>query len=300
MTSSRRSKRSSAARFFLRGLVTLLPVVLTVFIFVTVYNFVDKYVTGPINGVIYWSLESNGAGWGALALLDVDPYSVEFLDPDSLTLDLRDNAKTHGFDSDEFKLALFNERVDHETFFRDLESLAIDTEQLREVVEQKVPPIIGLGLSLILVLWIGWLVTGIVGRRAVRWVDRAMHVIPFVRSVYPYAKQVVDFFLSDNELEFDSVVVVPYPSEGLWSIGFVTNAALRTAREKTGKDLVAIFIPSSPMPMTGYTVFIELERCIPVPISIDEALRVTVSAGVIVPPSQQAERPDAVRKPAED
>lgn len=286
----RRTKRTRTAAFFFRGLVTLLPVVLTVFIFVTVYNFVATYVTGPINSTIYWSLESNGLGWRALTLLDVDPYDVEFLDADALTFDLRDEAELHGYDSDEFKLALFNERVDNEDFFRDLEALAIDPVKLRETVEVKVPPIIGLVLSLSLVFWIGWLVTGIVGRRAVRSFDRALHHIPVIRSVYPYAKQVVDFFLSDSELEFDTVVAVPYPSEGLWSIGFVTNEGLRSARESTGLDLVAVFVPSSPMPMTGYTIFVDVARLIPLSLSVDEALRVTVSGGVIVPPDEQVEK----------
>ena len=59
-------------------------------------------------------------------------------------------------------------------------------------------------------------------------------------------------------------------------------------REETGLNLVAVFVPSSPMPMTGYTIFVEANRLIPLPISVDEALRVTVSGGVLIPPGEAA------------
>lgn len=286
---SRKSKRSRAALFFLRGLVTLLPVVLTVFVIVTVVNFVSTYVTGPINRTIYWSLESNGAGWSVLSWMGVDPYAKEFFHPDSLELELREMRERDGYDDPAFQAALANFREDEETFLRDLPTLAIDSEKLRSKLKGKVPPVVGLGLSLVLVLWLGWIVGGFFGRRIVGNFDKVLNAIPVVRSVYPYAKQLVEFFLSENELEFDTVVAVPYPSKGLWSIGFVTNKALKTAREVTGQDLVAIFVPSSPMPMTGYTIFVDISRLIPLPISVDEALRVTVSGGVLLPPHEYVE-----------
>jgi len=285
----RKSKRSRAALFFLRGLVTLLPVVLTVFVIVTVINFVSVYVTGPINRTIYWSLESNGVGWSVLDWMGVDPYGKQFFEPDALELELRELREREGFESPVFQAALANHRDDSVTFLRDFEALAINEEKLRNALRSKVPPIVGLGLSLVIVLWLGWLVGGFFGRRFVSNLDKLLSVIPVVRSVYPYAKQLVEFFLSENDLEFDTVVAAPYPSEGLWSIGFVTNKALRTAREVTGQDLVAVFVPSSPMPMTGYTIFVDVARLIPLPISVDEALRVTVSGGVLLPPHEYVE-----------
>ena len=67
----------------------------------------------------------------------------------------------------------------------------------------------------------------------------------------------------------------------------ITSSAMKTLREATGKTLVTVFIPSSPMPMTGYTTFVPAEKVIPVPISVDEALRVTMSGGVLIPPREK-------------
>ena len=120
-----------------------------------------------------------------------------------------------------------------------------------------------------------------------------------IKSVYPYTKQIVDFFLSDNQLEFDTVVAAPYPSEGVWALGFVTGSGLASINERLGGSFVSVFIPTSPMPMAGFTVFLAAERLIPLDITVDEALKVTVSAGVIVPPAESAGELTAALKQAE-
>ena len=117
--------------------------------------------------------------------------------------------------------------------------------------------------------------------------DRALYQVPIVRSVYPYAKQLVEFFYSDQEIEFQSAVAVPYPSDHLYTLGFVTSSGMATLHRELGGAYVSVFIPSSPMPMTGWTVFVSADRLISLPISVDEALRVTVSAGVLIPPTER-------------
>src|SRR5262245_35245914 len=85
--------RSGVAGFFLRGVVTLLPVVLTLVIFGLLFQMVDRYVTGPINSVIYWSLERNALGWQTLEALGIDPLAGDYLDPDRLPLELQNLAR---------------------------------------------------------------------------------------------------------------------------------------------------------------------------------------------------------------
>ena len=82
-------------------------------------------------------------------------------------------------------------------------------------------------------------------------------------------------------------MAAPYPSEGVWAIGFVTGGGLKTVHEELDGTYLSVFIPTSPMPMTGFTVFLPAEKLIPLDISVDEALRVTVSAGVLVPESER-------------
>ncbi len=291
MAHSKRSKRSRLALLFLRGLVTVLPVVLTVFIFVTVFQFAGAYVTRPVNSTIYWCLEGNTLGWSALEDLEIDPYDEAFLDPEALPLDLQTLGAQVGYmRSSNFANQLELLRADHEGFFRSPEELCIDRDKLRKAVEAHVHPLIGVIVSLIVVLMAGWTLSGFIGRSFMASIEKALNAIPFVRSVYPYSKQLVEFFLAeknDAQNDFETVVAVPYPSEGLWAIGFVTNTAPRALWEKTGQELVCVFIPSSPMPMTGYTIIVPAKDLVPVPISVDEALRVTVSGGVLIPPGQQ-------------
>ncbi|MEM6571980.1 MAG: DUF502 domain-containing protein, partial [Planctomycetota bacterium] len=171
------------------------------------------------------------------------------------------------------------------TFLRDFKALAIDREKLRAAIP--FPEWIGLMLAGLIVLFLGYLASGFLGRGLIASFDKALTRIPIIRSVYPYTKQLVDFFLSDSDLEFDTVVAAPYPSEGVWAIGFVTGGGLKTVHAELGGNFLSVFIPTSPMPMTGFTVFIEASRLIPLDISVDEALRVTVSAGVLVPAAEQ-------------
>lgn len=280
------------AAFFFRGVVTLLPVVLTLVIFGLLFQMVNRYVTGPINATIYWSLERNALGWRALGWLDIDPLSSEFLAPELLPLDLQSVATTSpaGFRDQRFLDKLGEYRHEHLGLFRNLDDLAIRSARLREVVKTRVHPLIGVVLSLLLVLWLGWLVGGFVGRSFVQHLDRTMTLIPVVKSVYPYSKQLVEFFFQKKKLEFDTVVAVPYPSDGFWSIAFVTNGSLRTLDRETKRELVCVFLPASPMPMTGYTVFVDVERVIPLPIPIEEAVRIVMTGGVLLPPNEKIAR----------
>jgi uncharacterized membrane protein len=285
----KRPPKKSFTLFFLRGLGALLPLVLTIFIFVTLINFVRTYVTTPINSTIYWSLESNGLGWKVLHRLSIDPYDPRFIDVEELPTaptNLKARYEEKGAYDPDFLKVLAEERTSEEGFFRDLDKLSIDREKLRDTVSSVVHPLIGILVSMLIVLWLGWIVTGFVGRKLLQKFDQALLAIPGFRAVYPYMKQLVEFFISDTELEFDTVVAVPYPNRYIMSIGFVTSQSLKSLRESTGWDLVSIFIPSSPMPMTGYTIHVRKKDLTVLPITIDEALRITVSGGVLVPPHE--------------
>lgn len=283
-----RSKRSAVAVLFLRGLGTLLPIILTAFVLVTVVQFANNYITRPVNSFIYWCLEGNGLGWSALEQMGLDPYAQEYLDTAALPIDLQDVGVQTGYiRSSNFTNQLALLRAEREGFFRDLEALCIEPHRLRAAVQAKVHPLIGVVLSVLAVLVAGWTLSGLLGRSLVGGLERLVRQVPMVSSVYSCAKQLVDFFLSENEIEFDSVVAVPYPRHGLWSLGFVTNHAPRTIADSSGKRLVSVFIPSSPMPMTGYTIMVPVDECLPMPLTVDEALRVTISGGVLIPPHEE-------------
>ncbi|MFT7486920.1 MAG: putative membrane protein [Candidatus Paceibacteria bacterium] len=282
-------KKKSKKSFFLRGLITILPAVLTLFLLVTVVQFAQSYVTTPINSTIYWLLESNTLGWKVLEQVDIDPLEMEFLDQDALPQSALESMRQSGVQSDAFKSELSILREPELGFFVELPSLAINPYKLRREVRAVVHPLVGVLVSVLVVLTLGYITSGFLGRRMIAAVDRAAKNLPIIRSVYPYTKQLVDFFASDTEFEFDTVVAAPYPSETVWAIAFVTGTGLKSINDGLGDRYVSVFVPTSPMPMTGFTVFLKESKLIPLPISVDEALRVTVSAGVLVPASEQVE-----------
>jgi uncharacterized membrane protein len=136
---------------------------------------------------------------------------------------------------------------------------------------------------------VGALAGSFIGRSIIRRGEQLLLKVPFIKIVYPYIKQVTDFVLSEKKAAFSRVVAVPYPREGLYSLGFVTGDGWRTIREKTGQDMVQVFIPSSPTPVTGYVAFVRRDELIELPITVDQALRFSISGGVIVPPKEVIE-----------
>lgn len=297
----RKHRAKPKKSFFVRGLVVLLPTVLTIVILVAVLQFIDTYLTSPINRSIYAVLDGNGVGWQVLSVMDIDPYAREFLDEEALPPALEDMALRHGgTGAAQFQAELTDYRDKHETFLRDFQALAVDGDKLREATKERVPPIFGVVISFAIVMTLGYLASGFLGRRLIGSFDRTLNTIPIIRSVYPYTKQVVDFFLSDHELEFDTVVAAPYPSEGVWAIGFVTGQGLKSLNTELGARYVSVFVPTSPMPMTGFTVFLEAKRLVPLDITVDEALRITVSAGVLVPNEEQVAAALTARASAEE
>lgn len=284
-------KKKPKKSFFLRGLITILPAVLTLFILVTVVQFAQNYVTTPINSTIYWLLEGNAVGWKVLDRLDIDPLSNEFLDPDALPPALEElrQREPAGVNSERFKAQLQFHRESNMHFFRDMQELAIQPYKLRREVRAVVHPMVGVLVSLLVVLTVGYFTSGFLGRRFISSIDRAAQNLPVIRSVYPYTKQLVEFFAAETDFDFDTVVAAPYPSEQVYCIAFVTSSGLKTVHEHLGDRYATVFVPTSPMPMTGFTVFIREDRLIPLPLSVDEALRVTVSAGVLIPASERIE-----------
>ncbi|MEM0925167.1 MAG: DUF502 domain-containing protein [Planctomycetota bacterium] len=142
-------------------------------------------------------------------------------------------------------------------------------------------------LFLTVLYFAGRLFTLGLGRWFFRGFDAAILRIPVVNKVYGSVKQVTDFAFSEREIEFNNVVAVQYPSRGIWSLGFVTGNSVRQLREATGEPMLSVLMPTSPMPMTGFTVTVRRSETIDIDMTIDEAIQFVVSCGVVVPPNQR-------------
>ncbi len=145
----------------------------------------------------------------------------------------------------------------------------------------------GFLLAIVLVYIVGLFVASYIGRLVWRNIETLLIRLPLIRQIYPSIKQVTDFvILSDKKVDFSRVVAVEYPRKGVWSLGFVTSEGLETLRTALGGSILTIFVPSSPTPVTGYTVTVRRDEVIDLPLSVDEALRYTISAGVILPTAE--------------
>ena len=111
--------------------------------------------------------------------------------------------------------------------------------------------------------------------------DKALRRFPLVRHIYPSVKQIIVFLFASQRQAFKKVVLVEYPRCGIWSLGFVTNEGFKEAKDKTGQDLLNIFIPSSPGPLTGFFVIIPRQEVLFLEISIEEAIKLLVSGGLL-------------------
>jgi uncharacterized membrane protein len=148
----------------------------------------------------------------------------------------------------------------------------------------------GFLVALFGVLVVGAFLASVVGRTLWRLVENFIMNTPVLRQVYPYVKQVTDFFLTREQQKqlFSKVVAVEYPRKGIWSLGFVTGAGVQKVVSSVKKEFLTVLIPTSPTPFTGFVIMVPKKNAIELDMSIEEALRFTVSGGVITPTGQQA------------
>ena len=144
-------------------------------------------------------------------------------------------------------------------------------------------PGLGIILGLVTVFLIGFVATNLFGKSMLRAVEMCFLNFPRFGHLPPAIKQIVDSFMSKERPAFKQVVLVKYPSEGLWSVGFLTNEGFAEAREKTGEELMHVFIATSPSPFTGFLVLVPKQEITFLDIPIEEGIKLIVSGGIVKP-----------------
>lgn len=144
-------------------------------------------------------------------------------------------------------------------------------------------PGIGLIFTVIILLVTGILVTNIIGNKLVDIWEKLLNRIPFIRSIYSAVKQVAQTLFKPTDTSFRKVVLVEYPRKGMHSIAFVTSEKFTHATFE--EPMYTIFIPTTPNPTSGYILFIPKEDAIELPYSVEDALKMVISLGVVSPNS---------------
>ena len=149
----------------------------------------------------------------------------------------------------------------------------------------------GLVLALAIVLLTGLLVTNLIGRRFVIWGEELLNRIPVVRSIYGGVKSFTESVLSQSK-SFRQVVMVEYPRAGLWSIGFLTSEDVPEVSERLGEPHVAVYISAALNATAGYLVIVPRRQMVELDMTVDEAMKMIITCGVVVPhpPNVKAER----------
>lgn len=142
----------------------------------------------------------------------------------------------------------------------------------------------GLGLLVLFLLLVGtgWLAERAIGNRIISWWNGLLERLPVVRRVYGASNRIVRTVFGTEARPFSQAVLVEYPAPGRWSVGFLTGDAPEEVRRRLG-DLVAVFIPTTPNPTSGWVVLVARAQVLPLAMSVDEAFTLILSAGAVRP-----------------
>ena len=144
-------------------------------------------------------------------------------------------------------------------------------------------PGLGVLIFLLVIVSVGFLANRYIGKRIFPLIDRWFSSLPLIRNIYPTFKQVISFILAQKGFGFKKVVLVEYPSKGIWSLGFLTNEEFPKLSQISEKAIVSIFMPTSPGPFTGVVIFVAKEDLRFPDISIADAFKIIISGGVFKP-----------------
>jgi uncharacterized membrane protein len=155
-------------------------------------------------------------------------------------------------------------------------------EPLRNALNFRVP---GLGFVLLGagVLVIGWIVQQAAGRELLHLWNQALSRFPLTGRIYDVASQIIQTVVGERKRIFRQAVLIPYPTEGLWAVAFVTNDSTALFGDATGGPCVNVFVPTTPNPTSGFMLIVPISRTKVLDMSVEEAMKLVISAGAVGP-----------------
>lgn len=164
-------------------------------------------------------------------------------------------------------------------------------------------PGFGVIVFLVFTAVIGYFTKNLLGREIVRTIESWVERMPIVRSIYNALKQILETIFSQSASSFQKACLIEYPRRGVWSIAFVATRTTGEIPARTGgRDLISVFLPSTPNPTTGFLLFVPAEDVVLLDMTIEEAAKAVISAGLVLPPSRDeveaAQRRERARKQA--
>jgi uncharacterized membrane protein len=161
--------------------------------------------------------------------------------------------------------------------------------------------VVGLGFVLLnlLLLILGFVAANFVGKRAFTLWDRLMHRVPLINKIYATLRQIAELLLGPSRIgSFGRVAIVEFPSPGTWGVGFVTSTDDGETSAKIGRRVCSVFIPSAVNPTTGFLLVVPQEKVTFLDMTPEQAMKMIVSAGALVPPVSSVSRGAASSAPS--
>ena len=143
-------------------------------------------------------------------------------------------------------------------------------------------PGVEIAISIILITFIGWLSLSFLGRRLLNIFNKILKRIPILRTIYSAIGQMTETFTKTNKSK-KNVVLVEYPRKGSWAVGFATKENVGEISKKTNKNLINVFVPTTPNPTSGFLLMFPKEEVIYLDLTFEEASKFIVSAGTSDP-----------------
>jgi uncharacterized membrane protein len=164
---------------------------------------------------------------------------------------------------------------------------------------------VGVVVFLVFTVLIGWIAKGLVGRSLLRTGEEVVGRVPVIRSIYNAVKQISETIFTQNDVRFDKPCLVEFPRKGSWSLAFISAPPKGEIRDKLmavsgGEEIVSLFRPITPNATTGYVLFVPRSEIIELDMSLEDAAKLVISAGLVYPGEGAAVRIVEERHPPVD
>ena len=145
---------------------------------------------------------------------------------------------------------------------------------------------LGVVVFLLFTTFVGWIAKGFLGRSLIRIGENLVRRMPVVRSIYSGVKQIAETVFAQSDRSFEKACLIEYPRKGIWAVGFVSTEAKGEVKykAKSNSDLLSVFVPTTPNPTSGFMLFFPRNDVIELEMSIEDAAKLVISAGLVYPP----------------
>ncbi|MGG7646367.1 DUF502 domain-containing protein [Rhodovulum sp. YNF3179] len=152
---------------------------------------------------------------------------------------------------------------------------------------------VGVIIFFIFTMVVGWMAKGLIGRTFIGWGERLVERMPIVRTLYGGLKQIAETVLSQTDSNFEKACLLEYPRRGIWAIAFVSTRAKGEVAHRIPVDdqMLSVFLPTTPNPTSGFLLFVPREDVIMLDMSVEDAAKLVISAGLVYPNPKDPTRP---------